>query len=283
MSNGLLHLRRLLHPLRRVVVACFDLQLERLVEFPRYEPNRIQINKKRHYICGDFPNAPEGIVLPSVTTVASSMAPVGKVMALINWRKRVGDEEANRRTRTATDRGNWLHGVLEDLFNGEDIEEHIEQCPQYAPYFFSIQGFLDLIDEPQLVESAIAWYCPYRQIGYSGTFDMLATMKSGGYALLDWKTSYKAKKDCYLGDYRMQLGAYAQAIEQMYDIEINEAHCAIAIYDPDTGEGEEAQIVSLDSSELVAQAGVMTQKTLDYFQQLYPGGMPFTISTDKGA
>jgi hypothetical protein len=81
----------------------------------------------------------------------------------------------------------------------------------------------------------------------------------------------------------MQLGSYVQAIEQMYDIEINEAHCAISIYDPDTGEGEEAQIVSLDSSELVAQAGVMTQKTLDYFFQWYPGGMPFTISMDKGA
>jgi hypothetical protein len=80
----------------------------------------------------------------------------------------------------------------------------------------------------------------------------------------------------------MQLGSYVQAIEQMYDIEINEAHCAISIYDPDTGEGEEAQIVSLDSSELVAQAGVMAQKTQDYFFKWYPGAVPFTISTDKG-
>lgn len=264
-------------------MACLDLQLERLVTFPRYEPNRIQINKKRHYICDDFPNVPAGIVLPSVTTVGSSMAPVGKTMALINWRKKVGDEEANRRTRQATERGNWLHGVLEDLFNGEDIEEHLAKCQQFAPYYFSIQEFLETIGEPVLIESAIAWYCPARQIGYSGTFDMLATMKDGSYALLDWKTSYKAKKDSQLGDYRMQLGAYAQAIEQMYDIEINEAHCAIAIYDPDTGEGEQAQIVSLDSSELVAQAGVMTQKTMDYFFKWYPGGAPFTISMDRGA
>lgn len=264
-------------------MACLDLQLERLMTLPRYEPNRLQINKKRHYVCDDFPNVPAGIVLPSVTTVASTMAPIGKVMALINWRKKVGDEEANRRTRKAVERGVWLHGVLEDLFNGEDIEDHLEKCPQYAPYFFSIQEFLGKIEEPLLIESAIAWYCPSRQIGYAGTFDMLATMKSGAYALLDWKTSYKRKPDSQLSDYRMQLGSYVQAIEQMYDIEINEAHCAISIYDPDTGEGEEAQIVSLDSSELVAQAGVMTQKTLDYFHQWYPGGMPFTISMDKGA
>ena len=108
-------------------------------------------------------------------------------------------------------------------------------------------------------------------------------MKSGAYALLDWKTSYKHKSDSMLADYRMQLGAYVQAIEQMYDIEINEAHCAIAIYDPDTGKGEQAQIVSLDAGELVAQAGVMTQKTQQFFFNHYPGGVPFTISMDKGA
>jgi hypothetical protein len=253
------------------------------MKFPRYEPNRLQINKKRYYVSEDFPNVPSGIVLPSVTTVASATAPIGKTMALINWRKRVGDAEANRRTRNAVERGNWLHGVLEDLFNGEDIETHFDNAPQFLPYYESIQDFLDQIDEPQLVESAISWYCPSREIGYAGTFDMLATMKSGAYALLDWKTSYKHKSDSMLADYRMQLGAYVQAIEQMYDIEINEAHCAIAIYDPDTGKGEQAQIVSLDASELVAQAGVMTQKTQQFFFNHYPGGVPFTISMDKGA
>ena len=253
------------------------------MKFPRFEPNRLQINKKRFYVLDEFPNAPAGIALPSVTTVASATAPIGKTMALINWRKKVGDAEANRRTRNAVERGNWLHGVLEDLFNGEDIEEHFNHSPQYIPYYTSIQDFLDTIDEPLLVESAIAWYCPSREIGYSGTFDMLATMKSGAYALLDWKTSYKEKPDYQLADYRMQLGAYVQAIEQMYDIEIEQAHCAIAIYDPDTGKGQEAQIVSLDSSELVAQAGVMVQKTQQFFFEHYPGGVPFTISMDKGA
>lgn len=282
MSHGLFLFHWLLPKLRQKLMACLDLQLASLVNFPRYEPNRLQINKKRYYVSKDLPNVPEHIVLPSVTTVASATAPLGKTMALINWRKKVGDAEANRRTRNAIERGLWLHGVLEDKFNGEDIEDHIEQAPQYAPYYFSISSFLEKIKEPCLIESAIAWYCPARQIGYAGTFDMLATMADGSYALLDWKTSYKAKKDNQLGDYRMQLGAYVQAIEQMYDIEIDQAHCAIAIYDPDTGEGEEAQIVSLDAGELVAQAGVMVQKTQQFFFEHYPGSMPITISVDKG-
>lgn len=253
------------------------------MKLKRYDPNRLQINKKRYYVSDDLPNVDPGIVLPSVTTVASATAPVGKTMALINWRKRVGDEEANRRTRNAVERGNWLHGVLEDQFNGEDIETHFDAFPQYTPYYDSIQDFLERIDEPKLVESAIAWFCPSRQIGYAGTFDMLATMKDGNYALLDWKTSYKRKADSHLSDYRMQLGAYAQAIEQMYSIEIEEAHCAIAIYDPDTKKGEEAQIVSLDGTELLAQGGVMAAKTEQFFAEHYPGGEPFTITMDKGS
>lgn len=252
-------------------------------QFPRYEPNRIQINNKRYYICDDFPNVSKGIVLPSVTTVASATAPIGKTMALINWRKRVGDEEANRRTRNAVNRGNWLHGLLEDLWNDEDIQTHLDSHKDYVPYFESIVGFLDEVDSPLLVESAIAWYDPSKEIGYSGTFDMLAKMKNGEIALLDWKTSYKEKPDNQLTDYRMQLGAYVQAIEQMYGIEINEAHCAIAIYDPDTQKGQEAQIVSLSSGELVMQAKIMAQKTQQFFFDHYPGRVPLTICTDKGA
>ena len=264
-------------------MACLDLQLERLMKLKRYEPNRLQINKKRYYVSEDLPNIDTGIVLPSVTTVASATAPIGKTMALINWRKRVGDAEANRRTRNAVERGNWLHGVLEDQFNGEDIEKHFDEFPQYIPYYHSIESFLERIDEPLLVESAIAWFCPSREIGYAGTFDMLATMKDGSYALLDWKTSYKEKPDYQLADYRMQLGAYTQAIEQMYDIEIEQAFCAISIYDPDKGEGQEAQIVSLGGAELIAQAGIMAQKTQQFFDDHYPGGQPFAISVDKGS
>ena len=112
---------------------------------------------------------------------------------------------------------------------------------------------------------------------------MLATMNNGNYALLDWKTSYKQKPDTQLADYRMQLGAYVQAIEQMYGIEINEAHCAIAIYDPDTDKGQEAQVVSLSAGELVMQADIMVQKTQQFFFEHYPGRVPLTISMDRAA
>lgn len=264
-------------------MACFDLQLEKPMMLKAYEPQRLQINKKRYYRMVDFPNVPPNLVLPSVTTISSSCAPVGKIMALINWRKRVGDEEANRRTRLATERGSWLHGVLEDLWNGEDFASHLERCPDFSPYFHAIEGFINEVRNPLLVESAIGWFDLDKQIGFSGTFDMLAQMESGQIALVDWKTSYKKKSSSQLADYRMQLGSYSMAIEQMYDIEIDKAYCVIGIYDPeDPKKGSSMQLIELDSSELVCQGMIMEEKTQQFFNDHYPGGKPFCISEDRG-
>jgi genome maintenance exonuclease 1 len=251
--------------------------------FERFEPNRISINGLRHYQCLGFPNIPEGMVLPSVTTVLSSMAPVSKIMALINWRKRVGTEEANRRTRLAANRGTWLHAVLEDWFEEEDIEHHLEKAPDWRPYFQAAEPFLQGIEEPILVESAVAWFDAGQGIGFSGTLDMVARMTNGTIALVDWKTSYKEKPDYQLADYKRQLGAYAMAAEQMYQQEIDEAWCVIACYDPEKEDSEPVlQLVHLDGFELVSQQRVMADTVKRYFSEHYPGGKAFAMTADKG-
>lgn len=248
-----------------------------------FRPNRVSLRGKRHYVCEDFPNVPDGMLLPSVTTVLSSMAPVAKVMALINWRKRVGDEEANRRTRLAANRGTWLHAILEDWFGEEDIEHHLEKAPDWKPYFLAAEPFLQTIDEPLLIESAVAWWDKNKEIGYSGTLDMVATMTDGSRVLIDWKTSYKEKPDYQLADYKRQLGAYSLAVEQMYDTSIDEAWCVIACYDPEKPEiSPSLQLVHLDGFELVSQQRIMADTVSRYFDQFYPGGKAFTLTADKG-
>jgi len=249
----------------------------------RYEPNRISLDQKRHYQCNQFPNVPEGMLLPSVTTVLSSMAPVGKIMALINWRKRVGNEEANRRTRLAADRGTWMHGVIEDLFNGEDIEGHLDHREEWRPYFTAIEPFLELIEKPILAESAVAWWDDGEKIGYSGTLDQLALMADGSIALMDWKTSYKVKPDYQLADYKKQLGAYSMAAEQLYEVDIDQAFCVISVYDPEVPDREaELQVLQMDGFELVQQQAVMQDTVKRYFSQFYPGGKAFALTMDRG-
>ena len=253
------------------------------VSLPRYEPNRISLDKKRHYQCNQFPNIPEGMLLPSVTTVLSSMAPVGKIMALMAWRKRVGTAEANRRTRLAADRGTWMHGVIEDLFNGEDIEHHLDRRPDWSPYFVAIEPFLSLIEKPLLAESAVAWWDEEQKIGYSGTLDQLALMADGSIALMDWKSSYKVKPDYQLADYKKQLGAYSLAAETMYGIDIEQAYCVISVYDPEEPQRKaELQVLQLEGFELAAQQAIMKDTVSRYFSAFYPGGKAFSLTTDKG-
>ena len=268
------------------MMACYDLGLERLhslQQFERFEPNRISLNGKRHYQCLNFPNVPEGAVLPSVTTVLSSMAPVGKIMALHNWRKRIGPDEAKRRTRLAANRGTWLHGVLEDCLNGEDIEHHLEKAPDWTPYFSAIEPFLDLVDKPLLTESAVAWWNEEKQIGVSGTQDQLAQMADGSIALIDWKSSFKEKPDYQLADYKRQLGGYTLCLNQMYSIEIDCAYCVIACYDPENKESEPSlQILHLEDYELYCEGLIFSDVVNRYFQEWYPGGKVITLTSDKG-
>jgi len=263
-------------------MACYDF-MQAMPSFERYEPNRISLNKKRHYQCVGFPNVPDGMLLPSVTTVLSSMAPVGKIMALLNWRKRVGNDEANRRTRLAASRGTWMHGVIEDWFNGEDIEHHLEKAGDWLPYYQAVEPFLQGIQEPLLVESAVAWFSEEQGQGFSGTLDMVAQMTDGKVALLDWKTSYKAKPDYQLADYKRQLGAYSMAAEQMYGQSIDEAWCVIACYDPEKKEVEPSlQLLHLNDFELFSQQRIMEDTVQRYFTQWYPGGKAFALTADKG-
>lgn len=267
-----------------VLVACLDFSLEHLMpSFAHIAPERISLNKRRHYVMSGCPGVPDGTVLPSVTTVLSSMAPVGKVMALINWRKRVGDDEAKRRTRLAANRGTWLHAVLEDWFGEEDIEHHLDSAPDWRPYFNTAIPFLELIQTPLLVESAVGWFDGEKQIGYSGTLDMVAQMSNGTIALVDWKTSYKEKPDYQLADYKKQLGAYSMAFEAMYGQPIDEAWCVIACYDPEDENSEPSlQLVHLDGAALVCEQAVFQDTVQRFFTAFYPGGRAFTITADRG-
>lgn len=247
-----------------------------------HQPRRISINKKRHYITTGFPNVPEGMVLPSVTTFLGAMAPVGKIMALINWRKRVGDAEANRRTRLGADRGTWLHGVLEDWFQELDIEHHLASQPQWRPYFETVLPFLAQIRRPILVESAVAWWDGSR-CSYAGTLDMVAEMEDGSIALVDWKTSYRLKSPEQLTDYRRQLVCYAMAVEQMHNIRLDGAFDVIACYDPEDASSQpELQLEPLPAFELAAEQFAVEGLICKYFDLHYPGGEAFAITDDRG-
>ena len=76
--------------------------------YPKLE--REMISGVRHYTDGETP-------VPSVTTILSE---TGDKTALFEWRKRVGDAEANRISRESAGLGTKVHNALENYCNGEE-------------------------------------------------------------------------------------------------------------------------------------------------------------------
>ena len=73
---------------------------------------RVEIDDDRYYI--DSKNIP----VPSVTTVLGKTST--KSDSIQQWRKRVGEVEADRITKQSTDIGTMVHEALELYLNGKN-------------------------------------------------------------------------------------------------------------------------------------------------------------------
>ncbi|BCU94117.1 MAG: hypothetical protein CM15mV4_0820 [Caudoviricetes sp.] len=60
---------------------------------------------------------PSGKKYPSVTTVIGNNKK--KMKSIMQWRRRVGEAEANRVSAQATGRGTKYHSIVEDYFNND--------------------------------------------------------------------------------------------------------------------------------------------------------------------
>ena len=95
-----------------------------LKETYTYSPlERVNVNGSRHY------QTPGGQPLPSVTTVLSALKDKTQ---LHEWRKRVGDEEADRIMRLATGIGTQVHLHLEKFILEENRPEGTNLIHQMA-------------------------------------------------------------------------------------------------------------------------------------------------------
>ena len=138
---------------------------------------------------------------PSVTSVISFVS--RKKFA--DWRARVGEEEANRKTKHATTRGTRLHRVFEEyLMNGDykSLDEY--NVPLINLMFNTAKSTLDsrlnniYQQETNMYSSRLC---------LAGTVDLICEV-DGELAIVDFKTSEKTKPEEWLEDYFVQLSAY---------------------------------------------------------------------------
>ena len=180
---------------------------------------RIDSPNGRRYLT---PNG--GAKLPSVTEVLSK---TGDKTALIEWRKRVGDEEANRISKESTGLGTLVHTHVESHILGKERPGGTNEVRMLA------KQLSDNIIDQGLAEVTEVWAMeqPLYYPGlYAGTADLIGVFR-GKPTLMDHKTSKMIKKVEWVQDYFMQLVAYALAHNEVYGTDIKQGAIFMAARD----------------------------------------------------
>jgi genome maintenance exonuclease 1 len=172
-----------------------------------------------------FYSTPDGKKLPSVTTVMS----VRSKQAIMEWRDRVGHQEANKISRSASSRGTKLHKMCEDYTLGKPITETM---PIPKALFASVKPLID----KHLTD---IWYQEQAlyslQLNMAGRCDLIAHW-DGKLSIIDYKSSAKPKKKDYILHYMAQECAYALMLEERIGVPVDQLVTVIGV------EGGEPQV-----------------------------------------
>ena len=165
--------------------------------------DRETIDGVRYY---KVPDEEELIRLVSITSVTSHF----NKEIFVKWRKRVGEEEANRITKKATSRGTDMHTLVEHHLKNEDLPK----VQPISDFLFKIsRSTLDNINNIHALESSLY----SKELGIAGTVDCIAEYE-GELAIIDFKTSAKPKPEDWIEHYFVQCMAYGCMLYEMTGI-----------------------------------------------------------------
>ena len=166
---------------------------------------------KRHYSL-------DGSNLPSVTTILSATKSEEDKAALAAWKERVGKVEADRIKKEASARGTSMHSYIEKFLYGKLNQELLEDENKSRNMAEEIidKGLKNKLLEIWGSEATI--YYPAK---YAGTADCIGVYE-GKETILDFKQSNKPKKEEYIEDYFLQIGAYSLAHNTVYNSNISQ-------------------------------------------------------------
>lgn len=162
---------------------------------------------------------PNGVKLPSVTTVLGHF----KKKSLIEWRNRIGNEEADKVMYRASNRGTRFHNMMEGyLRNEDDFLNGV--MPDMRQAFNDMKETLDLIDNIRYIESPLF----SEKLGIAGRTDVIAEF-AGVPSIIDFKTSTKEKKEEWIDNYFEQGTAYALMYEELVNEPIDQIVILISV------------------------------------------------------
>jgi genome maintenance exonuclease 1 len=155
-----------------------------------------------------IPDEEEPLKLVSITSITSHF----NKQIFLDWRKRVGNEEADRVTKAATTRGTDMHTLTEHYLKNEKLPK----VPPISDFLFKIsKKELSRINEIYSLEGALY----SKQLGIAGTVDCIAE-HDGELAIIDFKTSKKPKPREWIEHYFVQAMGYGCMLYEMKNIAV---------------------------------------------------------------
>ena len=142
-----------------------------------------------------------GVKYPSITSVISFIS--RKKFA--DWRAKVGEKEANRKTKHATTRGTRLHSLVEVYLKNGDYKSMEEYKVPLVQFMFNFaKPFIDK-KFGTIYQQETTMFS--KRLCLAGTVDLICEV-DGELSVVDFKTSEKQKPEEWLEDYFVQLSAY---------------------------------------------------------------------------
>jgi genome maintenance exonuclease 1 len=168
-------------------------------KYPYKHYNRFSDTNGRKYLV-------DNVKVPSVTNILGATK---DKRFLDNWRRKVGDAEADRIMKQASSIGTEMHQVLEYTLNGQGYYNAMQEGTKPRMMAKTILNNIKL-DEIWGNEISLEY-----ENKFAGTCDLTAVCY-GKPSIIDWKQTNKPKKEEWVEDYKLQLGAYYLAHVKNY-------------------------------------------------------------------
>ena len=164
-----------------------------------------------------------GARLPSVTTILGATK---NQQFLKDWKAKVGEQEADRIKNLSSKRGTSMHKFLEHYVQGtgyDDLTELGQKAKAMAQKVIDV----GLTPVEEIYGSEVTLYYPGL---YAGSTDLVC-MHNGMESIVDFKQANRPKREDWIEDYFMQIGAYAMAHDYVHNSQIKQG--VIMICTPD--------------------------------------------------
>ena len=192
----------------------------------------------------------EGNAYPSVTTVIGEK----KKDSILQWRRRVGEEEANAISKRASTRGNKCHKLAEDYLSNKSLDRYRDDVLSLG-MFHQIRPYIDKINNIHSLQESLYSHT----LKLAGRVDCIAEYDNE-LAIIDFKTSTKYKREEWIQDYFSQETAYAIMFQELTGLKVKQLVTIIA-----TEQGTPQIFVKDNILEFVP----ILKEYIDYYKEIH--------------